>query len=389
MNPHRTQASAVKRLVTRLLGNGPRSAKPLAEILSALTPENADWGWCGPEQTFGPVGRFETPSFRYPPAHHVGKPRHEIIDGRSRFQDPFIAPRHTCTAYALPDGAIIGRDGLIYHAPSRAAVLETTVQWWSPGRSSVELWAPRRPAPSRLSGAALCLRCLGGQSFYHFLTESLSRLAVLRPLIDHVEHVLVSVEPGTWALQWLEQARVPKEKLVFCDGTTHLAFDTVFFATPFLKEQQPTPDHVTALNAIYFEAGNEPSSRPKRAIYLSRRDAGSRHWPAEEAFCEQNPDLEVVALAGLNPQTQRDVFAGASLIVGVHGANLASVVFCRPPFQVVELFPERGYTPMYYRWAHAVGGQHAAVHLEGPADVQAAQATKALREIRVRNATCD
>lgn len=382
--PQRPTTSIVKRWATRLAGPGPRSVQPLATILDAFGPDRADWGWCGPERIWGPMARFRAPAFAYPPADHAGAPVHEVLEGTPRFRDPFVAAEHDCVAFALPDAGAVGQDGLIYHVPTRTAVRETTVQWWGDGETNSLLHAPRLAPAQRRQGAAVCLRCLGA-SFYHVMIEGLSRLVVLRDLVDQAQHVLVSAEEAPWAIAWIERAGIPREKVVFCRGDTHLVFDTLYFATPFLREQQPTPAHVAALTKLYFgDVTPSDPARAKREIYLSRKDAGSRQWAGEDAFIAANPEIEVVTLAGLSPGAQRDLFASATTIVGVHGANLANIAFCGPLFTVIELFPERGYAPMYYRWAHAAGGQHVAVHLTGSPEQQAQDATDALRTALAR-----
>ena len=187
--PKRPTPSILKRWATRLAGPGPRRAQPLAKILDAFGPDLASCGWCGPERIWGPMERFHAPAFSYPPADHVGAPIHEILDGTPRFRDPFVAAAHDCVAFALPDAGVVGQDGFIYHVPTRAAVRETTVQWWGAGATNPFLYAPRLAPAQRRQGAAVCLRCLGA-SFYHVMAEGLSRLVVLRELVEDRKSVV-------------------------------------------------------------------------------------------------------------------------------------------------------------------------------------------------------
>jgi capsular polysaccharide biosynthesis protein len=217
-----------------------------------------------------------------------------------------------------------------------------------------------------MSGTALCLRSRGAAAFYHFLIEGISRFSVLKPWVELCDWILVTGPRVGWKEEWLELAGIPSAKIIWASGLTHLTFDHVVFSSPFLSEQQPTPDHIDRLRAL-FPIGCRPilDERQRPFLYISRADARARQWQDEAAFLKAYPWIRPIAPADLSAREQVRQFSMARGIVGVHGSGLANLAFASDPFWVVELFPEGRFVPMYGRLAEAAGGKHIAVSLSG------------------------
>ena len=69
---------------------------------------------------------------------------------------------------------------------------------------------------------------------------------------------------------------------------------------------------------------------------------------------------ERVTLAGRSVAEQVALFAGATHVVGPHGAGLANVVFCPPGARLLEILPASYGTPAFYCSRPVVGVDYAA-----------------------------
>ncbi len=78
---------------------------------------------------------------------------------------------------------------------------------------------------------------------------------------------------------------------------------------------------------------------PKR-IYIARTDSASRRMinEAEVQTLMRANGFTCVVLGGMSIAEQIDLFRGAEIIVGPHGAGFTNLVFCRPGTRVLELF---------------------------------------------------
>lgn len=361
----------LRNLIVRFFSKLPYDRQPISTLLDRYKREHFVYGICGPEVLAGRVSQHSSPLYTYRPLRQLGgNGRSEPYEGVGpRYRLDHVATAYDSTAWALPDSAIIGGEGFIYHRPSRAAVSETTSQWVISGRYSPELAAPRLPPCTVKPGVALCLRARGGDAFYHFLLEGLLRVTHVQTLLERVDHILLTGPQKGWKASWAQAAGIDLDKVIWCTGQTHLGFEATLFTTPLFEEQRPTPSLIRQTNTVFGledPAPLRPQQQEGRPIlYVSRKDAQIRHWAGEDAFLAQYPQIQAVTLSDLSAEAQIALFASARGIITMHGSALANLVFCRPPFFLIELDPRPGITPMYQRLAEVSGGQSCMIHLGG------------------------
>ena len=89
-------------------------------------------------------------------------------------------------------------------------------------------------------------------------------------------------------------------------------------------------------------------------LYVSRASATRRRLVDEAALLDElaRVDVECVDLAGLSVKEQALLFRDAQVVVGIHGAGLTNLAFCREGAQVVELFPPRKKTACFANFAY-------------------------------------
>jgi|GEM_PF-1689814 len=95
----------------------------------------------------------------------------------------------------------------------------------------------------------------------------------------------------------------------------------------------------------------------QKPIYVSRRDAWSRRLlnEVELELALERLGFEIVIPGNLSFQGQIDVFSNASFVVGLHGAGLANLVFCKPETPVLEIFSEYSMQPQFWTLASLCG----------------------------------
>ncbi|GBR72047.1 glycosyltransferase family 61 protein [Gluconobacter kanchanaburiensis] len=96
--------------------------------------------------------------------------------------------------------------------------------------------------------------------------------------------------------------------------------------------------------AVGTEAG-----KPHRRLYIERGHSANRHVPNEEALAEA---LEALGFERIRPETlplkdQIRLFGEAEMVMGMLGAGLANIAWCRPGTFVYELVPSHHVNPCF------------------------------------------
>lgn len=362
--------SLIRRLLHACQGQGPWRLRPF----SAFEKEaQDDWekGVHRPESFTG-VLRCESlgpTKYRLPKALLGQQLEGEKIEGEPRYLGAGIAVGAKVRLYSLSPGAVVGSEGLVYCPRTRAAVLETVRCWERPAVQSPELGALGLPAPKRLPGITLTIASLSSSGFYHFLLESLPRLGLVAPLLDKVDHLLLSGPPDTLRMAWVQEAGLPREKIVWLDGLAHFRCDQLLFTDLPNRDCQPNVWTREALGQL-FGIKDEPT-KATRLLWISRRDASARHLRWEDQLLEQLPGYEKIVLSEHPPREQISLVRNARGIAGPHGAGFSLLAFARAGGRFVELFPKGIYYPNYSRLAGVSGWEAAAacVDFEQPEKV--------------------
>lgn len=178
----------------------------------------------------------------------------------------------------------------------------------------------------------------GGSSYYHFLLDVLPRLEVLR-------RVLPGEQPDHWYLP--RPTRYHREILDLAGLAGLPVVDSVpdraVRADRLLVPGLPNHDELTPPWITHWLRGLLPaqhdSERP-RWLYVTRGVVpNTRRLVQEPAVW---PELERRGFVRVDPgelsvREQIDTFAAADVVVGVHGAALTNLLFCRPGVRVLHL----------------------------------------------------
>lgn len=212
----------------------------------------------------------------------------------------------------------------------------------------------------RLPGVTLSLVSMWTtQNFYHFSMDAIARLHLIkRAGIDwrEIDHVLLPVLESASARRWVEVAGIPREKIV-----------PVRYEEPLLVQAEqllcgsfPGMRRTVSAEAVEFLQGLRrfaPAEKPRR-LFVCRRSHSRALLNEDEIWALLSP----LGFERVDPAQVPDVehvFNEAEAVVGVHGAALTNLLFCKPGTKVLELLPSDHTYPCYLSLAH-----HARLHYD-------------------------
>ncbi len=205
----------------------------------------------------------------------------------------------------------------------------------------------------------------GYDNYYHWLIDSLVPLSLLAPYLP----------PETTLLLPASLAHFRAHPIGKLD---HLEALDAFGFGEMKRREMPGqicqvealfwPDRCTIsqLPAVVLRAARDrvlsrrpPAPGPRTRIYIRRattRAVANRH--VVESVVTRH-GFSPVLMEDLTALEQIDLFARAEMVVAVHGAALANLIFCPPGTQVVELCPDCEYRPFFNEISSKLGLTHA------------------------------
>ncbi len=261
--------------------------------------------------------------------------------------------------FAMSDAGIIGAHGICYSPSTRTAISETLESWdLSIDRHPV-FSTPRLPAARALPGVSLSLATLGGETFYHFLIESLPKLALARAFLPHIDQLLVPRYIENAKTAWLRQLGFT-QKIVWLDDLAHWRCEQLLFTNRLARHYEPNAWCVHTLRDFAATPAHNPSTGS--ALWLDRSGVANRATTWEREFAAQLPELESVDLGAIDPAQVLTRCSSARIFAGLHGAAFANMVFSPPGAKIIELM-QRAFHPFYARLAQACGHEHLVVRI--------------------------
>jgi capsular polysaccharide biosynthesis protein len=199
-------------------------------------------------------------------------------------------------------------------------------------------------------------------NYSHWLADTLPRLAFLgaRPDVS----VIVSEQDAPFKRATLRACGIADERVVWLPDFAAARAERLL--VPRDCRAIPHPAHKAAPWALDFLRSRvglaAPLGRPTpRKLYVSRADAAGRRVLNEDAVMRVLAPLgyHSVTLSGRSVAEQAALFAGASRVVGPHGAGLTNIVFAPPGARLLEILPRSYGTPAFYLLAAGGGVEYA------------------------------
>jgi capsular polysaccharide biosynthesis protein len=256
---------------------------------------------------------------------------------------------------ALPGGRVLAQPVAVL-GPDWSLLWTFSPQLQRRPATSQTFW--RRPPPPRaLAGRAL-FAAVDGFSYYHWLLGTLPKLLLAREAGPFDHYVLNPRHKGreNFQTESLRLFGVPPERAVWLDRGTHLHCDELVLPS------EPCTHHQTQLTPWARELLREallPLARAHAAppgperIYVTRSAARRRRLAneAEVSAALQARGYTPVVLESLPLLTQIKWLSEARSVVGLHGAGLANVVFCKPRTRLVEIVSSLWRNPCFRQLA--------------------------------------
>ena len=233
--------------------------------------------------------------------------------------------------------------------------------------------------PTQISGHAVLIGGSPENNWYHWLLTWLPRLALcsaLRPDLLEDPNVRFIFHPHAQKEPYLSTIYafgLRPEQLVFVDPDRPVFIERLFIPTmtdqnfyfpeyhklcwDVLSTKLPPEDGRRVLPKRFFVSREGQSSPKRRLLNL-----------ADLASLFERLDIAIVTPEELTGVEQIRLFLKAELVIGVHGAGLATILFCRPTCHVVILDCDRniwiGMTGMFSSLAKVLAIDHTVLRVD-------------------------
>jgi hypothetical protein len=233
----------------------------------------------------------------------------------------------------------------------------------------------RRP-PARIAGRVIAIPYM--RHYGHLLTDILAPLAfaVARGLISREDPVTVVCATGdnpvatafAEGLLKLGYARFI-HRLGPQDGAIAEAYLHAEVLCSSGEHRYAMPEVTDLLRQIFQHGGDypDPAAPPPSRVFLTRGDAKLRKVQGEAELIEalRARGFTIFESRWSNHAEQLAVFSGCDLLVGVHGAGLANVIFGKPSARLVEIQSGNARKTTGLFWAACAGMDYSCL-LGGP-----------------------
>lgn len=185
-------------------------------------------------------------------------------------------------------------------------------------------------------------------NYYHWLLETLPRLALLEKsgIIPDYYYISVELPFHKSAVEILD---IPYEKIISPGIRTCVCPADLIVPSLLFQARQETCKNYNYLLDLPGWTGDwlkkiflpKKQLASSKKIYISRKGAPSRKIINEPELIAALTacGFETIETESLSLSEQAELFYSASAIVAPHGAALANLVFCQEGTKVIELFP--------------------------------------------------
>ena len=274
-------------------------------------------------------------------------------DWRTGFTDP--VSHQGIRLLEIEEGYVDLKYGAVF-LPTGELIAESTV--WDPFRFLMNNPRPPISGDTRFQEG---FTVFPSSSFYHFLTEDLPRVAWILEAFPGRQIV-----GGSNCPQYAAEAAVLLTGSMKRTSATYMRVRNYPFITFGSASGWPEPSTVEFVRRLGLAWQQEVAEMSTTKIYVSRM--GSSRSPVNEhqlAILASERGYERIEAKDLSLKEQIRIFAGATSILGVHGAGLANSIWMPGGSRVIELMDPGYYNPCY-QWLSSVRGiSHQTLLLEG------------------------
>jgi Glycosyltransferase 61 len=276
------------------------------------------------------------PSYTYTrtPPKSIYEQHHWKFDGMYIHTDP------ETFVMSAPNCRVVGDIGTIITDDDK--LLADVSQHFSGGEHFVFSYL-KLPKCIQIDKTIAVLATAGGGSYFHWLTEVLPRVEILRKALptklENIDRFIVNpADKLPIITESLSLLGISSDKLIFADIDSHIQSE--MFVIPSLAGYTGNPPAWVCefLRESFLKYKSEIA--PISKLYISRAKASYRKITNEDEV------LECLLIAGFTPIyleeynfiTQIALLSNAEIIVAPHGAGLTNLIWCNTGTKVLEIF---------------------------------------------------
>ncbi|WP_010630780.1 glycosyltransferase family 61 protein [Sporolactobacillus vineae] len=261
------------------------------------------------------------------------------IPGKTKRRPPwpsswFPNPLKSQSGYVavIPDGRVWGVNGAII-SPDNRLIWEASFEGVDVSQENHSIFREQSlTEPLYIRDAADLTHVFSG-NYYHWMYEVIPRIHLIHQSGQTVDRFIVNTESEQpYQSETLHRLGLNQEKLLRTYKGFHVQAEHLIVPA---QPAFPTKWGYDFLRDSFLKDSN---SIGRKRIYISRK--WSRKITNEDLLMEiiYKYGFEKVELESLSVEEQVHLFSSAEAIIGVHGAALTNLTFCRPGTKVLEIF---------------------------------------------------
>jgi capsular polysaccharide biosynthesis protein len=292
--------------------------------------------------------------------------RYADLGGNSRPAHPRLADEET---FLSPPGFRVEMGEAKVFGPTPAVcdahnqlIVEASGDW---GKKPEQLGISRNlfpPSCKRVSGSTFLSACLGAETYFHWMTDTLPMLLREQQITGRLarfENFLMHPHIKRFHWESLEALGLDPKKVKLLEKGRGYRCEKLIFHTPHHVSGRPPAPVLKKVAGLFFRPDpGRQNSFPRLAIFRKGVQSRSFLHPEEleevlsrRGFIFYDPEQHSI-------QEQARMFHGARVVLAAHGSALTNLIFCRRGTKVIELFSSRYVNPCYRHIAQQLGLEH-------------------------------
>jgi capsular polysaccharide biosynthesis protein len=211
---------------------------------------------------------------------------------------------------------------------------------WSPlKKGKISLNQENMPPIKYIKGRVIVLTQEGHDNYYHWITEILPKLELLKNIEYDWIYLPRLIHPFQY--QTIALMGIDPSKVIEAEQDTYIEADEVI-APSYVSRSCYTPLRVAKfLQESFIKFADTNKTFPEK-IFISRQKSSYRRVINEDAIFSlfESLGFKRINLEEVPFKEQVQLFNNARFIIAFHGAGLTNLIFCKQNTHVIEIFQE-------------------------------------------------
>tara|TARA_B100000945_G_C20377669_1_gene595468 strand:+ start:51 stop:1166 length:1116 start_codon:yes stop_codon:yes gene_type:complete len=194
----------------------------------------------------------------------------------------------------------------------------------------------------------------GNKNYWHWIFDVLPRLHLCEKMIDlnDIDYFLLPDNDENFQKETLKILKIPEKKQISSRNFRHISSDEIFVTDhPSVLINNATlgnqnmPSWISNwLKEKFININKDDNKQLYKKVYIDRGDSKSNVAHLRSIINEEeireflvNKGFNLIKLAEMRFEEQVKAFSNADIVIGLHGAGFANLVFCKTGTKVIEL----------------------------------------------------